>query len=87
MSSGQYGTLNLNGGLTTNAYTTLAFNLNLSVLDRQRPNSEPIYAGDLINLGGFGVERLGRHQHRQPRSDPTALGDYRLFGGNLGTSL
>ena len=32
----QYGTLNLNGGLSTNANTTLAFNLNLTTLKRHR---------------------------------------------------
>ena len=46
LSSG-YGTLNLNGGLTTNANTTL-----LLQHEPARPISAGIYGGDLINLGG-----------------------------------
>ena len=40
-----YGTLNLNGGLTTSANTTLFFNL-----QPDAPSAGSIYGGDLINL-------------------------------------
>jgi autotransporter-associated beta strand protein len=73
LSSG-FGTLNLNGGLTADSYTTLLFNLGA-------PLAGGTYSGDLINLNGstltfngcnilFGV-------------NPTTAGDYRLFA-NLG---
>ena len=72
MASG-YGTLNLNGGLTTNAYTTLAFNLNLSTRSAAA-NGEPIYGGDLINLGGSSLTVWGG----SITLTPDDRGDWRL---------
>ena len=72
--TGQYGTLNLNGGLSANSNTTLLFNLG-------GPVSGGNYSGDLINLGGAGLSGAGNINFV---TDPTANGDYRLFGGTLG---
>ena len=55
LSSG-YGTLNLNGGLTTNDYTTLAFNLNLG-----SPISGSTYGGDLIIIGAGSLSHRPQH--------------------------
>ena len=49
LSSG-YGTLNLNGGLSTNNYTTLAFNMSSNSIGIGS-NSLAVYGGDLINMG------------------------------------
>ena len=79
--SGQYGILNLNGGLNANTYTTLAFNLNQSTSSGTGGNSEPIYVGDLINLGGSGLSGSGNLAFGGVI--PTT-GDYRLFtNGNF----
>ena len=77
LSSG-YGTLNLNGGLNTNANTTLAFNLNLGRPDqrqhlRRRPDQS----------GRCGVERLGAIS--PSACNPSNSGDYRLIGGTFGS--
>ena len=74
-----YGTLNLNGGLSTNNYTKLAFNLNLSSSIGVDPNNQPIYAGDLINLGGSGLSGAGAISIANLGATPA---DYRLFGGS-----
>ena len=67
--SAGYGTLNLNGGLNTNANTTLAFNLNLapSIGTRQQWPQHLWRRPD--QPGRLGLERLGRQHHlrrRQP---------------------
>ena len=74
-----FGTLNLNGGLATNGYTTLAFNLALS--NSTGANSLPIYAGDLINLGGSGLSGSGTISIANLTTTPA---DYRLFSGTFG---
>ena len=76
LSSG-FGTLNLNGGLTTNANTTLAFNV------YNAPQVSGVYVGDLINLNGSSLTVSGGSIAFVAAS-PTALGDYRLIA-NLGT--
>jgi len=82
--SGQYATLNLGGGLATNNYTALAFNLNLGSSIGSGANNEPIYAGDLINLGGSSLNVMGGTISVNPTI--TATGDYRLiYGTSLGS--
>ena len=56
-----YGTLNLNGGMTTNHYTTLAFNLNLSTPINRGSDGNTIYGGDLINMGGSALTSGNEH--------------------------
>ena len=73
-----YGTLGLNGGLAGSTNTTLLYSLNLSSPAGTGNNSLPIYGGDLINLGGAGLSGSGNIAFV---SNPTAVGDYRLFGG------
>ena len=74
-----YGTLNLNGGLSANASTTLAFNV------YNAPQiSGGIYVGDLINLNGSSLTVSGGSIAFVGAS-PTTLGDYRLIA-NLGVS-
>ena len=67
-----FGTLNLNGGLSTNANTTLAFNVDLA------PEISGIYVGDLINLGGSALTGSGGSIAFVGAS-PTTLADYRLI--------
>ena len=67
LSAGQYGILNLTGGLNTNA--TLAFDLGT-------PVSGGVSTGDLINLGGSALTVLGGSITFAANSLP---GDYRLF--------
>ena len=67
-----YGTLNLNGGLTTNNNTTLAFNLNLGAAI-----GGSTYGGDLINLGSAGLSGSGSITFT---INPSNAGDYRLIG-------
>ena len=74
--AGQYGTLNLNGGLYSNANTTLAFNLNLGT-----PIGGSTYGGDLINLGSSPLSVSGG-SITFDGNNPTTTGDYRLFGGS-----
>ena len=83
LAAGQYGTLNLVGGLNTNNYTTLTFNLNLNSSIGVGLNSEPVYGGDLINLAGSVLSVSGGSITFGV--DPGNAGDYRLFG-NLGSS-
>ena len=78
LSAGQYGILNLNGGLSTNAFTTLAFNFNPVAI------SGSIYGGDLINLGGSAFTVSGGSI--TIGVNPTTAGDYRLFA-NAGSIL
>jgi autotransporter-associated beta strand protein len=78
-----YGTLNLNGGLSANANTTLLFNLGAPVANNT-------YNGDLINLGGPGLSvssGTGGMASISFVTNPTAAGDYRLFGGTLGSPI
>ena len=80
MSAGQYGTLNLNGGLSANPFTTLTFNLG-------SPVNNNTYTGDLINLGAGSLNVTGGSGNINFVSNPTASGDYRLFqGSNLGSA-
>ena len=72
-----YGTLNLNGGLNTNANTTLAFNVT------NTPQSGGVYVGDLINMNSSSLTVSGGSIAFVGAS-PTALGDYRLIA-NLGS--
>ena len=78
VAGGQYGTLNLLGGLNTTASTTLSFNLN------QSTPTNGIYVGDLINMNGSTLTVLGG-SIAFVGAGPTALGDYRLIA-NLGGS-
>ena len=73
-----FGALNLNGGLSTNANTTLAFNVTSA------PQISGIYVGDLINMNGSSLTVSGGSIAFVGAS-PTALGDYRLIA-NLGVS-
>ena len=80
LSSGQYGTLNLNGGLTTNQYTTLAFNLG-------GPVSGGTYSGDLITIGSSSLT-VGASTTISFAGNPGSPGDYRLISGsNLSGAL
>ena len=80
-------TLNLNGGLNTNGYTTLAFNLGLyTSAGSSGNNSSPIYVGDLINLGGLGALTVGPSTAISFAGSPSALGDYRLVGNWAGSA-
>ena len=77
-----YGTLNLIGGLNTNASTTLAFNMNLG-----SPIGGSTYGGDLVNLGGSPLTVSGG-SITFDGNNPTASGDYRLFSGsNFGSPV
>ena len=83
--SGSMGTLSLNGGLATNANTTLAYNLNLDVsTGSSGANGERIYRGDLILIGG-GLTVGANTDLSIGSLSPAATGDYRLMGGTLGT--
>ena len=82
LSAGQYGTLYLNGGLSGNSFTTLSYNLNLTASIGSDGSGNPIYGGDLINLGGPGLSGAG---HFTFAVNPTVIGDYRLMGGTLGS--
>ncbi len=82
LASGQFGVLNLNGGLSGNANTTLLFNLNLNASSGTDGNGNNIYVGDLINLGGPGLSGSGNITFGV---NPTQVGDYRLMGGTLGS--
>ncbi len=76
-SASGYGVLNLNGGLNTNANTTLSFSLGA-------PVSGGTYSGALINLGGSSLTVTGGTIAVNPTI--TATGDYRLFQGtNFGS--
>ena len=74
-----YGTLYLNGGLSTNAYTTLAFNLNLG-----NPIGGSTYGGDLIVIGAGGLS-IGQSTAISFASNPSNFGEYRLLSGNIGS--
>lgn len=79
LASGQYGALNLSGGLTTSSLTTLSFNLG-------SPLSGGAYTGDLINLSSGSLNASGGGNIAFV-TNPTTAGDYRLIqGSNLGTS-
>ena len=69
-----YGTLNLNGGLITNNFTKLLFNLNSSV---GTINGVKVFGGDLINLGGQQLDITGGQIALA--NTPTQTGYYRLF--------
>ena len=73
LTAGTFGTLNLNGGLTTSSNTTLAFNLGTTT-------TGGIYVGDLLNIGGAFTADAGT-QFNFGNTPPTAIGDYRLIGG------
>ncbi len=77
LSSG-YGTLNLNGGLATNSYTKLLFNLNLTSFSGSGSNNLRIYSGDLINFTGAALNVTGGGQIAVVNT-PTQTGDYPLF--------
>jgi fibronectin-binding autotransporter adhesin len=89
LSPGQYGTLNLRGGLTTNLYTRLLYNLNLSTSIGNGSNGDNIYGGDLINLGGSALTVSGGNNQGGNISfvsNPIQPGDYRLFQDAGGSS-
>jgi fibronectin-binding autotransporter adhesin len=77
LSSG-YGTLNLGGGLATNNYTKLLFNLNLSSSSGTGSNGVKIYSGDLINFINGSALNIGGGQIAVVNT-PTQTGDYPLF--------
>jgi fibronectin-binding autotransporter adhesin len=83
LATGQYTALNLLGGLTTNVYTTLKFDLNLATSTGSTgTNGRPIYGGDLVNLGGATLTvNGGDNQGGQITFavNPTQSGDYQLF--------
>ena len=79
LAAGQYGTLNLNGGLTTTNFTTLAFNMSLVPTGSQDGSGNNIYAGDLINIGNGSALTLADSTTIEFGRNPTAQGDYRLF--------
>ena len=70
---GTIGTLSV-GGITSSSMTTFNFDLGAPV--------NGSYSGDLINLGAGGLTVNGGTISFG--TNPTALGDYRLFGGNFG---
>ncbi len=78
LSSG-YGTLNLGGGLATNNYTKLLFNLNLTSSSGSGTNGLKIYSGDLINFNGGALNVQSGGQIAVVNT-PTQTGDYPLFG-------
>ncbi len=71
-----YGTLNLFGGLTTNANTTLLFNTGSQIGSDSSYN--PIFGGDLINLGSSLLNSYSGGNITFT-NNPTTAGDYRLF--------
>ena len=71
-----YGTLNLFGGLTTNANTTLLFNTGSQA--GSDGNGSPIFGGDLINLGNSVLD-ASLSGSIAFVDNPTTAGDYRLF--------
>ncbi len=71
---GSIGTLTL-GGLTTNSNTTLAFDLG-------SPVSGGTYNGDLITIGAGGLD-VSNGATLSFASNPTVVGNYRLFGGTF----
>ncbi len=73
---GSIGTLSV-GGVTTSANTTFNFDLGA-------PVASNTYSGDLVNLTGGGLT-IGGQSAVTFGANPTAQGDYRLFGGNIGT--
>jgi autotransporter-associated beta strand protein len=80
LSSG-YGTLNLNGGLTTSNSTTLNFQLGTT-------NIGGIYVGDLLNISGSSsLLTIGANTSLTLKSNPAAAGDYRLIGLSSGASI
>jgi autotransporter-associated beta strand protein len=81
--AGQYGLLNLYGGLTTNANTTLTFNMNLGAVLGTDPGGNNIYGGDLINLANSSLTVQGGQINFGV--NPQFCGDYRLLG-NLGNT-
>ncbi len=78
LAAGQYGILNLNGGLTTNNFTTLAFNLNGTPSGYTDINGNNIYAGDLINMGSSALT-IGPSTAIRFGANPMVAGDYRLL--------
>jgi autotransporter-associated beta strand protein len=78
----QYGTLNLLGGLTTNLYTTLLYNVNPTPTGLVGGNGDNIFGGDLINLGGSTLTVSGGNNQGGQIAftvNPAQPGDYRLF--------
>jgi autotransporter-associated beta strand protein len=73
---GSVGVLSV-GGMTTSATTTLNFDLGA-------PVSGGSYTGDLINIGATGLT-VGSGTALSFGTNPTAVGDYRLFSGNFGS--
>ena len=85
LSPGQYGTLNLLGGLTTNANTTLLFDANTgSAIGMNGGN--PIYGGDLVNLGTSSLV-VGYGSRIALAAATSGASDYRLFAGDGGSPV
>ncbi len=79
---GQYGTLNLLDGLTTNLYSTLLYNVNPTPTGLVGSNGDNIYGGDLINLGGSTLTVSGGNNQGGQIAftvNPMQPGDYRLI--------
>ena len=76
--AGQFGTLRLTDGLTTNANTTLLFDLGA-------PVTGGAYSGDLIDLGNSALT-VGANTSIAFVINPMQPGDYRLFA-NVGNEL
>jgi len=86
-----YGTLTINSTLTTNADSTLLYNLNVtSPITTDPNNGYPIYGGDLINLGSTlnlaGTGTIALTAATQAALNGNGTGDYRLFGALSGSS-
>jgi autotransporter-associated beta strand protein len=82
LSSG-YGTLNLMGGLTTDANTTLLFSMGSTAITSV--GGVPVYGGDLINLGGSSL--VANSGDIAFVTTLTKTGDYRLFHGTSTSGL
>ena len=73
-----YGTLTLNGGLTSNSYTKLLFNMNSTSLGIKGTNGVYIYGGDLLNFNNGAALNISGGQIALVNT-PTQTGDYRIF--------
>ena len=71
-------TLNLTGGLTTNLNSTLVFSGTSNSIQATSLNNRPVFQGDVINLGGSGLNNDGGSISFAGGNPQTAC-YYRLF--------